>query len=208
MARWTPRRARAASRQRIGQRALEQPRGRVAVDERVQRIGHVAIGEHHRLDRPALLDRRAQRLRALVGGQQDDLGEVAAEDVERALQQARDAGGDVGRAGEQARDLVQELEALVLAPLGHVGAVGEHDGSGGDDEQHGRARVGGHRRGAAEGQARVGDAHRRGHGQRAHELGQGDRLAREPDDRAHEQRAEDRVGQRGQHARRPTRWGR
>ena len=185
--------------QRIGQRALEQPRGRVAVDERVQGIGHVAIGEHHRLDGPALLDRRAQRLRALVGGQQDDLGEVAAEDVQRALQQPRDAGGDVRRAREQARDLMQELEALVLAPLGHVGAVGEHDGRGRDDEQHGRAGVGGHRRRAAQRQARVGDAHRRGHGQRAHELGQRDRLAREPDDRAHEQRAEDRVGQRGQH---------
>ena len=37
--------------QRIGQRALQQARGRVAVDQRVQRIGHVAIGEHHRLDR-------------------------------------------------------------------------------------------------------------------------------------------------------------
>ena len=126
--------------ERVGQRALEQPRGRVAVDQRVQGIGHVAVGEHHRLDRAALLDRRAQRLGALVGGQQDDLGEVAAEDVERALQQARDAGRDVGRAREQARDLVQELEALVLAPLGHVGAVGEHDGRGRDDEQHGRAR--------------------------------------------------------------------
>ena len=200
-----PRASRAARRagqgrveERIGQRALEQPCGRVAVDQRVQGIGHVAVGEHHRLDRPALLDRRAQRLGALVGGQQDDLGQVAAEDVERALQQARDAGGDVGRAREQARDLVQELEALVLAPLGHVGAVGEDDGRGRDDEQHGRARVGGHRRRAAERQARVGDAHRRGHGQGAHELGEGDGLTRETDDRAHQQRTEDRVGQRGQ----------
>jgi hypothetical protein len=52
----------------ILERALEQQRRRVAVDQRAQRVGHVAVGGRHRLDRAALLERGAQRLRALVGG--------------------------------------------------------------------------------------------------------------------------------------------
>ena len=89
---------------------------------RSRRHGRVH-GLHHLLV-VAGAERGAQR-RAAVGAEQDDLGHLGAERLERALQQALEREHDLRRARERARGLVQELEPLVALPLHQVGAVGE-----------------------------------------------------------------------------------
>ena len=60
-----------------------------------------------------------------LGREQDDLGDLGAEGLDRAGQQPLERDDDLGRARERAGRLVEELEALVALALGGVGAVGE-----------------------------------------------------------------------------------
>jgi hypothetical protein len=68
-------------------------------------------------------DQRPER-RVLVRAEQDDLGKLGAERLERAHEQPFERVGDLRRPGERAVGLIQKLESLVALALGQVGPVG------------------------------------------------------------------------------------
>lgn len=158
-------------------------------DRRVERLHHVA--------RIAGSERRAQRGVAL-GREQDDLGDLGAERLDRAGEQPLERDDDLGRARQRAGRLVEELEALVALALGGVGAVGQEDGHERDDEQRQRAHVVGDDHGAGEPEARVrrrdGEVHR----EHAPERLRPDQALREGDRGADQDHGDDRRGLRGE----------
>ena len=84
---------------------------------------------------------RAQRV--AVAGEQQDLGDVGVEGLERAGEQRLERLGDLGRAAERAVGVVEELQPLVALALGDVGAVDGEDGQRRDEQHRDGARVGG-----------------------------------------------------------------
>ncbi len=148
--------------------------GLVVVDQRAQLVGDRGVDRHHLVAHVAGAVRGAQR-RVALGGEQDDLGDLGAERLDRAREQALERADDLRRARQRARGLVEELEALVALALGGVGAVGEEDGDERHDQQRQRARVVDDDHGGGEAEARVGRGDREVHQQHAAE-----RLGAEP----------------------------
>ncbi len=99
------------------------------------------VDRRHRLARAARAEPGAQRDGA-VDAEQDDLGALGPEGLQRALEQALDGHRHLGRAGQRAVGLVEELDLLVALALGHVGAIAEEGDQDRDDQQRrgGRAR--------------------------------------------------------------------
>ena len=116
----------------------------VVVDQRAQLVGDRGVDRLHDVAGVAGPVRGAQR-RVGLGREQDDLGDLGAERLQRAVEQPLERDDDLGRARQRARRLVEELEALVALALGGVGAIGEEDGDERDDEQR-AARAGRRRR--------------------------------------------------------------
>ena len=83
-----------------------------------------ASTRRHRLAGGARAEAGAQR-RAAVGGEEDDLGLLGAEGLERALEQALERDRDLGRLRQRPVGLVEELDLLVALALVDVGAVAE-----------------------------------------------------------------------------------
>ena len=92
------------------------------------------VDGRHRLAGGARAEAGAQR-RAAVGGEQDDLGLLGVEGLERALEQALERDGDLGRLGQVAVGLVEELDLLVALALPDVGAVAEEGDQDRDQQQ-------------------------------------------------------------------------
>ena len=118
----------------------ERATGLVGVDQRAQLLGDRGVDRlHHRHAwSPGPCVVRSGGLPS--EREQDDLGDLGAERLERAGEQALERVDDLGRARERAVRLVEELEPLVALALGDVGAVGEEDGDERDDQQRQRAR--------------------------------------------------------------------
>ena len=121
-------------RERLGERDGT----RRAAGRRAHRVGHAAVDRLHRLARVPRAEARPQG-RAALGAEEHDLGLLGAERLQRAGEQALERRGDLGRLGERAVGLVEELELLVALALGEVVAVAEE----GDDERHEEDRRGG-----------------------------------------------------------------
>ena len=68
-------------------------------------------------------------------GEQDDLGLLGAEGLQRALEQPVERDGDLGRLGQRPVGLVEELDLLVALALVHVGAVAEEGDQDRDQQQ-------------------------------------------------------------------------
>jgi hypothetical protein len=114
---------------------------RVGVDQRGQLLGDKPIGRLHGDALGAGAVGGVQD--GPVGAEQQHLGDLRAERLERACQGPVERLGDLGRPRERPVGLVQELQLLVTLALGDVRAVdGEHRQRG--NQQHGhRPRVGG-----------------------------------------------------------------
>ena len=133
----------------------------------------VAAGSEHRPQRWVLLR-----------PEQDDLGQLGAERLERADEQALERVGDLTRACERAVGLVQELEPLVTLALGQVRAVCREQRQRRDREERERPGIRGRDHRAAQPEAGVAERHHEIHRQHVgdgaelhHALGEGDRAA-------------------------------
>ena len=99
------------------ERPVERERaGAAALEQVAQPVGDVGVDRLHQLAVAARAEHRAQR-RVVLGAEQDDLGDLRPERLERADEQALERVGDLTRARERAVGLVQELQALVPLAL-------------------------------------------------------------------------------------------
>ena len=92
-------------------------------------VAAAASTRRHRLAGGARAEAGAQR-RAAVGGEEDDLGLLGVEGLERPFEQTLERDGDLGRLGQGAVGLVEGLDLLVALALLDVGAVADERRSG------------------------------------------------------------------------------
>ena len=145
-----------------GQVAGERLRGALAVDldgavvdhGGAQRPGRTLLDRRHRLVAPVGADGRAQRLG--VRAQQHELRRTDAEAGACAAQQVEQLALELVAARERVRDAVEELEALVLGPLGRVRPVADEQDRDRRQQQQRGARVGRDDQRAGEREAGVG----------------------------------------------------
>ena len=107
--------------------------------QRAQRGGGAGVDGRHRLARGARAEAGAQR-RAAVGGEQDHLGLLGPEGLQRALEQPVERVRDLGGFRQRAVGLVEELDLLVPLALADVGAVAEEGDQDRDRQQRGGGR--------------------------------------------------------------------
>ena len=134
-----PARLQVALQAAAAERPVERDRAAAALEQVAHLVGDLGVDRLHQLAVAAGPEQGAQR-RILLGAEQDDLGQLGAERLERADQQAFQRVGDLARARQRAVGLVEELEALVALALGQVGAVG-------GEQRHRRGRAAGGARG-------------------------------------------------------------
>ena len=125
--------------ERRGERRHQRHRGVGARGARAQRRGRGRVDGRHRLAGGARAEAGAQR-RAAVGGEEDDLGLLGVEGLERPLEQALERDGDLGRLGQRAVGLVEGLDLLVALALLDVRAVADEGDQ--DRDQQQRRRLG------------------------------------------------------------------
>ena len=165
-------------------------RGAALFDERAHLLGHLVVDRLHQLAVRARAEQRADR-RVVVGAEQDDLGELGAERLQRAREQSFQRVGDLARARECAVGLVEELQALVALALGEVRAVGDEQGRAGDHEQRQRLRVGRREHRGAQSQARVAHRHEQVHEQHPPDGAHADHALRQRDRTRDQQHGEE-----------------
>jgi hypothetical protein len=120
--------------ERLRERRRQRHRGVGARGARAQRGGCRRVHERQRLAGAARAEAGAQRC-AAVGGEEDDLGLLGLEGLERSLQQALQRDGDRGRLGQREVGLVQELHLLVALALLDVRAVADEGDQDRDQQQ-------------------------------------------------------------------------
>ena len=178
---------------------LEEERAGRGDDERVQPPGRLGVERHHHLGLAVLLRRRPEGVRAVDARVEHDLGELGAEHGPGVVEDRDDRGVELRRVLEDARRLVQELQALVLLALRQVRAVRDEDDAERDREQRQEQRVALHDHDREQREARVRE---RDHDPEPEHLGQLLELRRAAgqgdherdrdaaDERGHERRAE------------------
>ena len=112
------------------------------LDQRMHFVGDLGVDGLHQLPVGAGTEQGPKRW-VLGRPEQDDLGHLGAEGLDRAGEQALERWRDLSRTGEGPVGFIEELEAAMALPLGHVRAVGgEQRGRGARGVAAGR----GHRR--------------------------------------------------------------
>ena len=183
--------ARAEPPQVGGHRAAERLRRddarRRVGDQRRELVGDARRERLHDLEVLGGADGDAAPVGVVARGQQTDLGDLAAERLERHREHAGDAGRHVRGARQRPARLVQELEVGALADLRGVGAVGEEDRERGREQQHGAHRVGADHGAGGEAEAGVGRRDGDRHADHRPQLARAHVVARQPHRRADEQ---------------------
>ena len=120
--------------ERRGERRRQRHRGVGARGARAQRRGRGRVDGRHRLAGGARAEAGAQR-RATVGGEEDDLGLLGVEGLERPLEQALERDRDLGGLRQGAVGLVEDLDLLVALALLDVRAVADEGDQDRDQQQ-------------------------------------------------------------------------
>ena len=157
-------------------------------DQRPQPVRNLIRDGAHQVG-IALAGGRTQRGPAVFAREEDDLGQLAAEGLQGELEQVAQRVAHVLTARERAGGAVQELEALMLLALGHIGAIGGEERDGRNGEQPGRAWIAGDHCRACEAEARVRDRHHERDAEHLQQAAGAHRRLRKGDCRADEQNA-------------------